>query len=147
MRKLAELVRALATLSKVRTLADVLLETVDAGLTVPEHSKITANTLATPYMHVGVETVCACATTGIRKVHAKRRAVRVRVMGERTSFSGVRAVVLEVRPAYCDLGWVVFVDACKATIARTCHEEGMWLKGTKNRFSNEDLRFVGAHRW
>jgi hypothetical protein len=34
MRKLAELVRALATLSKVRTLADVLLGTVDAGLTV-----------------------------------------------------------------------------------------------------------------
>jgi hypothetical protein len=68
-------------------------------------------------------------------------------MGERTSFSGVRAVVLEVRPAYCDLGWVVFVDACKATIARTCHKEGRWLKGTRNRFSNEDLKFVGAHRW
>jgi hypothetical protein len=80
MRKLAELVRAFATLSKVRTLADVLLGTVDAGLTVAEHSKITANPLASPYTHVRVQTVCACATTGIRKVHAKRRAVWVRVM-------------------------------------------------------------------
>jgi hypothetical protein len=77
MRKLAELVRALATLSKVRTLADVLLGTVDAGLTVAKHSKVTADTLATSYTYVRVQTICACAATGIRKVHAKRRAVRI----------------------------------------------------------------------
>jgi hypothetical protein len=54
MGKFAELVRALATLSKVRTLANVLFGTLDASLTVAEHSKITANALATPYMHMGV---------------------------------------------------------------------------------------------
>jgi hypothetical protein len=80
MRKLAELVRAFATLSKVRTLADVLFGTLDASLTEAEHSKITANALATPYMYVRVLAVCACATTGIRKVHTKRRAMRIRVM-------------------------------------------------------------------
>jgi hypothetical protein len=58
----------------------VLLGTVDAGLTVAEHSKITANPLTSPYMHVRVQTVCACASTGIRKVHAKTRAVWVRVV-------------------------------------------------------------------
>jgi hypothetical protein len=77
MRKLAELVRAFATLSKVRTLADVLLGTLDASLTVAEHSKITANALATPYVHMRVWTACACATTGICKVHTKRRAMRI----------------------------------------------------------------------
>jgi len=40
-------------------------------------------------------------------------------MGEGTGFSCVRAVALEERPAYCDLGWVMFVSAGKATIART----------------------------
>jgi hypothetical protein len=52
--KLAEFVRALATLSKVWTLADVLFETFDAGLTVAEHSKVTANAVATPDTHVGI---------------------------------------------------------------------------------------------
>jgi len=33
------------------------------------------------------------------------------------------AVALEERPAYCDLGWVVFVHACEATIARTSGRE------------------------
>ena len=46
----------------------------------------------------------------------------------------MRAVVLEVGPAYCDLDWVVFVRARKATIARTCRKKEMWLKGTGNRF-------------
>jgi len=45
----------------------------------------------------------------------------------------VGAVALKVWPAYCDLGWVVFVSACEATIARTCRKEEMWLKGTGNR--------------
>jgi hypothetical protein len=69
MRKLAELVRAFATLSKVRTLADVLLGALYASLTVAEHSKITANALAASYMHMRVWAICACAATGICKVH------------------------------------------------------------------------------
>jgi len=77
MRKLAELVRALAALSKVRTFADVLLGTIDAGLTVTKHSKITTNALATPHMHVRVWTVCACAAAGICKVDTKRGAMRI----------------------------------------------------------------------
>lgn len=80
MRKLAELVRAFASLSKVRTLADMLFGTVDARITVAKHSKITANALTTPYMHVRVLTVCTCAAAGIRKVHAKRCAMRIRLM-------------------------------------------------------------------
>ena len=58
----------------------------------------------------------------------------------------MRAVVLEVGPAYCDLGWVVFVCACEATIARTCRKKETWLKGTGNRFESEDRKFVGAHQ-
>jgi hypothetical protein len=58
-------------------------------------------------------------------------------MGESAGFSVVRAVALEVRPAYCDLGWVMIVSACEATIAGTCHKEGTWLKGTGNRFRGE----------
>lgn len=49
----------------------------------------------------------------------------------------MRTVALKVWPAYCDLGWVVFVSACKATIARTCRNEEMWLKGTGNRSGSE----------
>ena len=55
----------------------------------------------------------------------------------------MRAVALEVGPAYCNLGWVMFVHACEATIARTCRE-GLWLKGTGNRFSSESA--VGWER-
>ena len=75
--KLAELVWALATLSKVRTLANVLLGAVDAGLTVAEHSKVTAHALTRPYAHVRVWAVCPCAATGVRKVHTKRRAMGI----------------------------------------------------------------------
>jgi hypothetical protein len=69
--------------------------------------------------------------------------MRIRVVRERTGFSGVRAVALEVRPAYCDLGWVVFVGACEATIAGTCRKEVMWLKGTGNRFGS-GVEWVGS---
>jgi hypothetical protein len=55
----------------------------------------------------------------------------------------VRAVALQEGPAYCDLGWVVFVHACEATIAGTCHKEGMWLNGTGNRFGSE-VEWVGS---
>jgi hypothetical protein len=48
----------------------------------------------------------------------------------------VRAVALKVWPAYGDLGWVVFISTCEATIARTCRKE-MWLKGTGNRSGSE----------
>lgn len=53
-RRLAELVWPLATLCKVRTLANVLLGAVDAGLTVAEHSKVTAHALTWPYAHVRI---------------------------------------------------------------------------------------------
>jgi hypothetical protein len=69
--------------------------------------------------------------------------MRIRVMRERTGFGGVRAVALEVRPTYCDLGWVVIVNACEATIAGTCRKEGMWLNGTGNR-SGGEVEWVGS---
>jgi hypothetical protein len=66
--------------------------------------------------------------------------MRVRVMRESTGFRIVRAVVLEIRPADCDLGWVVFVSACEATIARTCHNRWLWLNGTGNRFGGKEVK-------
>ncbi len=57
-------------------------------------------------------------------------------MGERTGFGSVRTVALKIRPAYCDLDWVMFINACEATIAGTCRKE-MWLKGTGNRSGSE----------
>jgi hypothetical protein len=58
--------------------------------------------------------------------------MRIRVMRERTGFGGVRAVALKVWPAYCDLGWVVFISACEATIART-YRKGDVVKGNREQ--------------
>jgi hypothetical protein len=77
MQKFAELVWALSALRKIRTLADVLFGAFDASLTVAKHSKVTANTITMPNMHMRVGTFCTHAVASIRKVHTQRRVMRV----------------------------------------------------------------------
>ena len=73
--ELAPLSRALPLLREVRALADVLLGTVEALLTVSQDGEVATDTLARADADVREWTVGARAAAVVGEVHAERRAL------------------------------------------------------------------------
>lgn len=113
------LIRALPTLCKVRTFADVLLLAVQALFTVTQHGKVTTYTRPRREMHMRERAACTSTATVIAKVHTQRCAFRNGFVRERTRLGRVRASSLQERPADSNLGRVVLIWAGEPTIAGT----------------------------
>lgn len=120
MRKLAPLRATRSVFSKVGTLPNVLLITIQPLFAVAEDSKVSADPFPFTDIHVREETAASCTTTFVEEVDAKRCTFGCRIMGELTSFGGVGTRVLKEIPANGNLGRVMLVHACEPAVASTC---------------------------
>ena len=99
MRQLAPFSRTGPLFRKIRALPHMLLVTVQASFTIPQHRKITAHPLSSTHVDVRERASLPCTPALVQEVQAKWRPFRRRIMRQVACLRRLGTVALQKVPA------------------------------------------------